>query len=38
MKADFERMMESFPFLCGRLSTPGGKLSGGGQSTRSARF
>ena len=31
VKADFERMMESFPFLRGRLSTPGGKLSGGEQ-------
>ena len=31
VKADFERMMESFPFLRGRLATPGGKLSGGEQ-------
>ena len=31
VRADFERMMESFPFLRGRLSTPGGKLSGGEQ-------
>ena len=31
VRADFERMLESFPFLRGRLSTPGGKLSGGEQ-------
>jgi branched-chain amino acid transport system ATP-binding protein len=28
---DFERVMGYFPFLRGRLSTPGGKLSGGEQ-------
>jgi energy-coupling factor transporter ATP-binding protein EcfA2 len=28
---DFERVMGYFPFLRGRLSTPGGKLSGGKQ-------
>jgi branched-chain amino acid transport system ATP-binding protein len=29
--ADFERVISYFPFLRGRLSTPGGKLSGGEQ-------
>jgi branched-chain amino acid transport system ATP-binding protein len=29
--ADFERVMSYFPFLRGRLATPGGKLSGGEQ-------
>ncbi len=31
VERDFERMMVEFPFLRARLSTPGGKLSGGEQ-------
>lgn len=31
VEEDFERMLKSFPFLRDRLSTPGGKLSGGEQ-------
>jgi branched-chain amino acid transport system ATP-binding protein len=31
IKADFERVLGYFPFLRSRLSTPGGKLSGGEQ-------
>ncbi|MGH6933067.1 MAG: ABC transporter ATP-binding protein [Dongiaceae bacterium] len=31
VERDFERMMVEFPFLAGRRSTPGGKLSGGEQ-------
>jgi branched-chain amino acid transport system ATP-binding protein len=31
VKADLERVLDHFPFLRARLSTPGGKLSGGEQ-------
>ena len=31
IESDFEEMLQHFPFLSGRLKTPGGKLSGGEQ-------